>query len=298
MNNEKFMHTVTNEEEGKQYFELLKQNFVFSSRFRSKIKRDGLALINGKREKMYKKAKAGDIISICLPDEASDFEPEEIPFDIVYEDTDLLVIDKPAGYVVHPTKGHPVHTMANGIMHYIINSNQNFKIRFINRIDMDTTGLLIIGKNAYAQDEFTKKMKSGDVEKTYLAIVSGVISENKGIIELPIGRPDPLSVKRAVMENGAPSVTHYEIIERFKNHTLVKLLLKTGRTHQIRVHMAYIGHPLLSDELYSTASPSIIARQALHAAGLSFSHPVTNEKVELYCEPPCDFKVALTKIAK
>lgn len=298
MMQEKFIHTVTEEEIGKQYFELLKQNFEFSSRFRTKIKRDGLALINGKHEKMYKKAKLGDIISICLPQEISDFEPEYIPFDIIFEDSDLLIINKPAGYVVHPTKGHPIHTIANGIMHYMQDSGQNFKIRFINRIDMDTTGLLIIGKNAYTQDEFTKEMKAGNIKKTYLAIVCGVLSEESGVIDLPIGRPDPSSVKRAVMGNGAPSITHYEVIERFQNHTLIKLLLETGRTHQIRVHMAHIGYPLLSDELYSKSEPSLIARQALHAQNLAFKHPVTKKQFELSCEVPHDFLEALTKLRK
>lgn len=295
---QKFTHIVTEDEIGKQYFELLKQNFVFSSRFRSKIKREGLALVNGKHEKMYKKANLGDVISICLPSESSDFEPEEIPFEVVYEDADLLVINKPAGYVVHPTKGHPMHTMANGIMFYMRAHEKEFKIRFINRIDMDTTGLLIIGKNSYAQDEFTKNMKAGNVSKTYLAIVSGVIPENTGVIDLPIGRPNPDSVKRAVMETGAPSVTHYEVLERFEKHTLVKLLLETGRTHQIRVHMSHIGYPLLSDELYACAEPEIIKRQALHAVGLTFLHPVTHKSLELTCEPPCDFKEAIEKLRK
>ena len=298
MSTEKFTHTVTAEEAGKQYFELLKQNFVFSARFRSKIKRESLALINGKHEKMYKKAKKGDIISICMPDETSDFEAEAIPFDVIYEDRDLLVINKPAGYVVHPTKGHPNHTMANGIMHYMRSSGQNFKIRFINRIDMDTTGLLIIGKNSYAQDEFTKEMKLGNVEKSYLAIVCGVIKEEHGVIELPIGRPSPDSVKRAVIPDGAPSITHYEVVERFENHTLLRLSLKTGRTHQIRVHMSHIGFPLLSDELYACIDPTIIKRQALHAAKLSFVHPVTRKKIELACPLPPDFEEALAKLGK
>lgn len=298
MNKDKFTHTVTENEVDKQYFEILKQNFEFSARFRSKIKRENLVRINGKQEKMFKRAKLGDVVSICLPSELSNFEPEDIPFEIVFEDQDLLIINKPAGYVVHPTAGHPCHTMANGIMNYILKSEQSFKIRFINRLDMDTTGLLIIGKNGYAQEELSKQMKEGKITKTYLAIVNGIISGESGTIDLPIGRPDPIAVERAVMENGSPSITHFRVIERFKAHTLLELVLETGRTHQIRVHMSHMGHALLSDPLYGnlrSASP-LIERQALHAAGLSFYHPISRKLVELSCALPTDFKNALKKL--
>lgn len=293
---DKFTYTAGKEDEGKQYFELLKQNFVFSSRFRSKIKRDSLARVNGKVEKMYKKAKEGDVLSIVLPKERSDFEPENIDFEIAYEDDDLLIINKPNGYVVHPTKGHPSHTMANGIMHYMNESGQSFKIRFINRLDMDTTGLLIVGKNSYSQEELSKSMKADKVKKSYYALVEGVIEENAGKIDLPIGRPDEISVKRAVMKDGYPSVTNYEVVERFSGSTLVKLDLETGRTHQIRVHMSHIGHPLLSDSLYGGSESPLISRQALHAYRLSFPHPVTKKILSVECELPVDFKYALAKL--
>ena len=186
-------------------------------------------------------------------------------------------------------------------------TGQSFKVRFVNRLDMDTTGLLIIAKNSHAQDEVTKQMKAKTTEKRYKAIVNGIVKDDEFTIDLPIGRPDPEKVARAVMvDGGYPSVTHVKVLERYpsgnengsdKGYTMVELLLETGRTHQIRVHMSHIGHPLVGDSLYGGAHPDLIDRQALHSYRLSINHPVTGKRLELEAPLPDDFKKVIQKIS-
>ncbi|MBE6034158.1 RluA family pseudouridine synthase [Aminipila sp.] len=293
----KFQYIVTEEDRGISYKELVRSNFTFSSRLMTKLKQNNLVFINGESIKMYLPATPGDIITIELPEETSNFIPEPIDIHPVFEDSDLLIINKQPGYVVHPTKGHPLHTMANGIMKYMIDTNQSFKIRFINRLDMNTSGLLAVAKNSHSQDEFTKQMKENKVAKRYAAIVKGIIKEDSGTVNAPLGRPDPERVERGVMENGAPSVTHYKVLERYETgYTLVELLLETGRTHQIRVHMSHIGFPILGDHLYGGENPWLIERQALHARYLSFYHPVSAKWMEVEAPLPDDMLETIEKI--
>lgn len=278
----RFEYILTENDKDIPIKKIIRREFGFSSRLMTKIKQNKSAYLNGQSLPGWVTGAAGDVLTVILPEETSDFEPEPIPITPVYEDNDLLIINKQPGFVVHPTKGHPTHTIANGLMQYLIDTEQKFKIRFINRLDMDTSGLLIIAKNSHAQDSFMKQMKANTISKKYIAVVKGVISENEGTIDLPIGRPDPDRVERWVItEGGYPSVTHYSVIERFKNHTLVKLILETGRTHQIRVHMAYTGHPVLGDHLYGGENPLLIERQALHSRYLSFNHPVSDKQIDV-----------------
>lgn len=296
-NTNKFQYIVKEEDAGTSYKELVRNNFTFSSRLMTKLKKNNLVLINGKSIKMYHASNPGDIITIELPEERSDFIPEPIDINPVFEDSDLLIINKQPGYVVHPTKGHPIHTIANGIMNYMINTNQSYKIRFINRLDMNTSGLLAIAKNSHSQATFTQQMKENKVAKRYVAIVKGVIAEDNGTINAPIGLPDLEKVERCVMESGYPSVTHYKVLERYKKgYTLVELLLETGRTHQIRVHMSHIGYPMLGDHLYGFENPWLIERQALHARFLSFYHPVTGEFIEVEAPLPDDILEVIKKL--
>ncbi len=298
--NGKFTYTVTakDEADGASYKDLVRWHFSFSRRLLTKLKKEDLVYINGQRIPMYKPARTGDVITVLLPEERSDFLPEPIKITPVYEDEDLLIINKQPGYVVHPTKGHPVHTMANGIMQYMIDTGQSFKIRFINRLDMDTSGLLAVAKNSHSQDELTKQMKTGSVRKTYKAIVKGIVTDDEGTIDAPIGRPEAENVVRAVIPDGYPSVTHYKVLERYEKAgcTLVQLLLETGRTHQIRVHMSYIGHPVLGDQLYGGQAPLYIDRQALHAAYLTFKHPMTGKTIDLEAPLPQDILNAIKKL--
>lgn len=293
-----FIHKVTTEDQGLEVKDIMRNHFDFSARLRNKIKREKLVLLNDQQTQGWIVPKEGDVIKIVLPDEKSNFEPQDIPVYPVFEDDDILIINKQPGLIVHPTKGHPSGTVANALMHYMEKTGQSFKIRFVNRLDMDTSGLLVIAKNAYCQNDYTRQMKENLVEKRYISIVKGIIESDSGVIELPIGRPDPENVRRGVMENGAPSVTHYKVLERFpkRGYTLVELLLETGRTHQIRVHMSHIGHPVLGDWLYGGDNILLIERQALHAARLTFTHPITKKELQLEAPIPDDMKQALEKL--
>ncbi len=298
----RFTHIVTKEEDGMAYKTIIRQKFHFSTRLYNKIKRQNLFTVNGKIEKLYFEAKEGEVLKVNMPDEKSDFPPEkEIPIVPVYEDDDLLIVDKPAGYVVHPTHSYVNHTMVNGLMQYMMDTEQSFKIRLINRLDMDTSGLLSFAKNSHSQDIIVKQMSNKKVTKKYIALVEGIVESDNGTIDLPIGR-ESNHVRRKVMKEGQPSVTHYKVIQRFdaggdsyKNHTLVELVLETGRTHQIRVHMSHIGHPIAGDDLYG-GSQTYIKRQALHAGYFSFYHPASGNFVEVVAPMPEDMALAIKKL--
>lgn len=253
--------------------------------------------LNGKAVKLFEKGKEGAKITINLPTEASDFIPEDIPIDVIYEDVDLLAINKQPGIVVHPTKGHPNNTIANGLMKYMMDKGESFKIRFINRLDMNTSGVLLVGKNSHSQDSFTRLASSGEVDKKYLAVVTGIVKDNEGTIDLPIGKPIEGDIKRAIIADGSPSVTHYRVLERYDTgYTLLRIELETGRTHQIRVHFSHIGHPIVGDSLYGGEATDVIERQALHAEQLNFNHPITGKKLALYAPMHSDMLELLSSM--
>lgn len=295
----KFKYIVTEEDHGLPVKKLVRTKFTFSSRLMTKLKKQNLIFLNGEPVQGWITPEPGDIISVKLPEEKSEFPAEDIPIDPVYEDDDLMIINKQPGVTVHPTKGHPVHTLANGLMKYMEDTDQAFKIRFINRLDMNTSGLIAVGKNSHAQDDFIKQMQANTTRKRYIAIVNGIVEEDDFTINLPIGRPDPDDVRRYVTEDGYPSVTHVHVLERFPKepgYTMVELLLETGRTHQIRVHMTHLGHPLVGDELYGGENPALICRQALHSYSLSFAHPVTGEPITVKAPLPEDMKNLIQKL--
>ena len=296
----KYEHTVTEEELGFTINQILRMNYKFSARFKTKMKYQKLIDLNGTPAPGYIKPGVGDIIGVRLPEETSDFEPEDIPLDIVYEDDDLILINKQPGIIVHPTKGHPVHTIANGVMKYMADSGQSFKVRFANRIDMDTSGLIIVAKNANAQNELSSQMRRNTVVKRYYALVEGNVEEDHFNIDLPVGRPGEVSIQRTVMsveEGGKEALSEVRVIERYDSekygpHTLLEVTLHTGRTHQIRVHLSHIGHSICGDSLYG-GSDSLITRQALHAYYIEFDHPHTFERVCFESDIPEDIKVAI-----
>lgn len=286
----KYKHIVTADEEGLTINQILKANFKFSAKFKTKMKFQSLVDLNGKNAPGYLMPVAGDVIGIRLPEEKSDFTPENIPLDILYEDEDIMLINKQPGLVVHPTKGHPTNTVANGLMKYMEDTDQTFKVRFANRIDMDTTGIIIVAKNANAQNDISDQMRNGNVVKKYLAIVHGLVEEDHFVINLPVGRPSQDSIRRTVMDvGGKEALSEVNVISRFKEYSLVEVTLHTGRTHQIRVHMSHIGHPIVGDELYD-GSTKKINRQALHAYKIKFLHPITREEIEVEAEMPADMK--------
>lgn len=291
-----FKHIVTSEDEGLEVRQITRMYFDFSARLRNRIKREKLTTRNGRPTEGWHRVCAGDEIKIVLPEEESHFPPQNIPLNIVYEDDSLMVINKQPGLIVHPTKGHPAGTVANALAYYMEQTGVRWKIRFVNRLDMDTSGLLLVAKNAYCQNDITNQMRKNLIKKKYTAIVKGIINEESGTVDLPIGRPDPEDVRRGVMADGAPSVTHYRVIRRLAGHTLVELVLETGRTHQIRVHMSSIGHPVLGDHLYGGENVLLIERQALHAESLSFTHPMTGLPVSFSAPVPEDMKKAICKL--
>lgn len=290
-------YILSQSDEGMSIRAVLKTRLGVSSRFMRKTRDQNKILLNGAPVRMNEKGRAGDLLSLSAPEETSHFIPEPIPIDVLYEDSDLLAINKQPGHVVHPTKGHPCHTIANGIMHYMLSRGEAYKIRFINRLDMDTSGVLLVGKNAYCQDHFAKQAAGGRVLKQYLALVDGKLDCEEGVIDLPIGQPDAEKVQRAVTEEGYASITRYRVVQRFKKpYTLVELVLETGRTHQIRVHMAHMGHPVVGDSLYGKEGGSPIGRQALHAAQLDFDHPVTGARLSIRAPLPEDMAHLISQL--
>ena len=295
----KYNHKVSESDVGLSINQILKANFKFSSRFKTKIKFQKLVDLNGIPAPGFIKPELGDIISIRLPEESSDFPAEDIPINVLYEDDDLMFINKQPGIIVHPTKGHPMHTIANGIMKYMQDNNQTYKIRFANRIDMDTSGIVIVAKNANSQHDISHQMRTNAVRKQYIAIVNGVIARDAFTIDKPIGRPNEESIQRTVLaEGGKNAITDVKVLERFDNHTLVEVTLHTGRTHQIRVHLTHIGHPITGDHLYGGDAPELMNRQALHAAKMELKHPMTSETLEIEAPLPDDMKKCLAILRK
>ncbi|WP_236932701.1 RluA family pseudouridine synthase [Geosporobacter ferrireducens] len=288
---------IDREHEGMELKEILYDQMRLSSRLVRKLKRTKNILVNGNKIAFHARLRKGDRVEVIMEEESNQFEPQNIPIDVVYEDMDLLILNKQPGLVVHPTKGHPIGTLANAIVYYMQERGESFKIRFVNRLDRDTSGLIIIAKNPYIQQELSKQMIDNQVEKRYLAVIKGCLETEKGTVDAPIGRPYPEDITRKVYAGGQPSITHYEAVEQLKDATVVRLLLETGRTHQIRVHMSYIGHPILGDELYGGKADILIERQALHAEILRFLHPRTGEPMEVKASIPADILELITKLS-
>lgn len=282
-------YRVEPEDVGLSLLEVLNTSMEISSRMIRRAK-DGKSIqVNGNPISVNAKIRKNDIVTVYLEEEPNIFEPQDIPIEVVFENHDMLVVNKQPYVVVHPTKGHPDGTIGNGIAKHFKEQGFDGKIRFINRLDRDTSGLLLVAKNGYAQQIISNQMIADTVEKKYMALVKGHVKEDSGTINLPIGRPDPVELRRCVMADGQDSITHYEVVERYKDATLVKIRLETGRTHQIRVHFEHMGHPLIGDELYGCPS-DLISRQALHSYYLKFQLPRTREWIVLEAGLPEDFK--------
>lgn len=262
--------------------------------------KNGNILVNGKAVKAKYSVKEGDLVTYDLPEpEVLEYEAEDIPLDIVYEDDDVAVVNKPQGMVVHPSVGHTSGTLVNALMYHIHDlSSINGVVRpgIVHRIDKDTSGLLMIAKNDRSHQALAEELKDKKSLRKYLAIVHGNISNDRGVIEAPIGRSEKDRKKQAVTAKGKPAVTHFKVLERFGNYTLVELTLETGRTHQIRVHMAYIGHPVAGDPLYGPRKTLKGNGQFLHAQTLGFTHPTTGESLRFSVEPPDIFQETLENL--
>ena len=293
------------------YTENLSSRFIKSSGLSGKI------MVNDKMVRLNHRINSKDIIEIHMKtDEHQNIEPEKMDLDVVYDDIDLIVVNKRPGIVVHPTKGYPFGTLANGVSYYFKQKNEKCIVRLVSRLDMDTSGLIIIAKNQFSHMALARDMQSNDLEvramqgkagqgsnmedktfeKSYMAVVHGNMENKSGTIDLPIGKSNPENINNEVIESGQKSITHYEVVESFKNGDLVKVTLETGRTHQIRVHFSHIGHPLYGDSLYGEAESEYIDRQALHAYKLIIPHPRTGEELILQTKLPEDIENLISKL--
>lgn len=271
---------------------ILTDNLNFSRRLSKKLELSGKIFLNEKQTKLNKSVFKDDVLSVEFKEEQDEYNAVNIPIDIMYEDSDLLIVDKPPYIVVHPTKSHQDNTIANGVAYYFKEKGIQKKVRLINRLDMNTSGIVIIAKNPYVHNELANQMKSNLVEKYYYAIVEGVLENDKGTINEPIARLNAEDIIRVVDQSGKECITHYEVEARFADKTLVKLKLETGRTHQIRVHMKHIGHPVLGDTLYGHES-NLIGRQALHCYEMKFIQPTTGDEIIIKSPLPEDMERAL-----
>jgi 23S rRNA pseudouridine1911/1915/1917 synthase len=269
------------------------------SQVQSWLKADAVT-VNGESVKSNYKVSSGDKIQIQIPEPVElDVLPEDIPIDIVYEDEDVVVINKPQGLVVHPSAGHPNGTLVNALLYHVKDlSTINGIIRpgIVHRIDKDTSGLLMVAKNDKAHVSLAKQLKDHTSLRKYVALVHGEIKHDRGTIEAPIGRSKADRKKQAVVEDGKPAITHFEVLKRFDGYTLVELQLETGRTHQIRVHMAYIGYPLAGDPLYGPKKTIKGNGQFLHAKLLGFVHPTTGRQLVFEASIPEIFQKTLEEL--
>ena len=270
---------------------------------RSQIQRlinEGHLTLNGQTTKAKVKPKIGDIVDINnIERPPLKAEPEKIPLDIIYEDEDVIVVNKPAGMVVHPSSGHFHGTLVNGLVYHtqLAKTNSEFRPGIVHRIDKDTSGLLMVAKNELSLKSLSQQLKNKENLRQYEALVEGIIEEDEGTINAPLGRDPKNRLKRAVIKDGKTAITHFKVKKRFSNYTLITCQLETGRTHQIRVHFKYIGHPIVGDPLYGIASSTKIHEgQLLHAGVLGFTHPRTKESLVFKVPIPEDFKTILEKL--
>ena len=262
---------------------------------------EGRVTCGGKALAKNYKLNGTETVEVCLPDpEPVDVLPQDIPLDVVYEDADVIVVNKPKGLVVHPAPGHPDGTLVNALLHHCGDSlsgiGGELRPGIVHRIDRDTSGLIIAAKNDSAHQKLAAQLQDHTLARIYHCIVTGNLREDSGTVNAPIGRHPVDRKKMAVVANGRPAVTHWTVLERFHGFTYVECRLETGRTHQIRVHMAHIGHPILGDTVYGNKKPVPgLQGQCLHAVGLRFLHPRTGEMVELSCGLPEEFRTQLQK---
>lgn len=261
-------------------------------------------LVNGKKTKSSYKLNLDDIVTIIKKEaKETEIKPQDIPLDIVYEDNDILVVNKQKGLVVHPGNGNPDGTLVNAIMNHCKESLSGIggEIRpgIVHRLDKDTSGILIIAKNDKAHINISEQIKNHEVKKIYIALVRGIVRENMATIDMPIARSNKDRTKMAVSKNGKNAITHIKVLERFKGFTLLEVNIETGRTHQIRVHLSEIGYPIVGDYVYSNGKNQFnVVGQMLHSMRIEFKHPVTNKQMKLEAELPEYFKEVLTSLRK
>lgn len=280
--------------------QVINSEFNISYNLLVKLKKNKKIFLNGINTYIDKNIKDGDEISIIIDfeEDNSNIVPAKMDLSILYEDEALLIIDKPAGIPVHPSILHYDNSLSNGIKYYFDNINLNKKIRPVNRLDRNTSGIVIFAKNEYVHDALSKQMQNDIFLKEYITICNGLFEEKTGIIDAPIARKENSIIERCVNPTGAPAITHYKVLKEFeidgKIFSELLISLETGRTHQIRVHMAYLGHPIIGDSLYGSES-ILINRQALHAYRVEFIHPISRQKIVITSNIPKDMSDIIKK---
>lgn len=294
---------VNENDKGKRLDIYIAENFNELSRTMiKKLIESNNILVNDKSEKVSYKVQANDNISIDVPEaKETELKAQEIPLDIIYEDSDIIVVNKPKGMVVHPANGNPDGTLVNAILSICKNSlsgiGGELRPGIVHRLDKDTSGLIIVAKNDKAHINMSEQIKERNVKKTYIALVRGNVPEEEATINMPIGRSTKDRKKMAVTKNGKQAITHFKVLKRYSKYTLLEIKIETGRTHQIRVHMAEIGYPVVGDAVYSNGKNEFgIEGQMLHAYKLEFMHPITNKHMELTAPLPQYFEEILKKL--
>ena len=294
---------VNENDKGKRLDIYIAENFNELSRTMiKKLIESNNILVNDKSEKVSYKVQANDNISIDVPEaKETKLKAQEIPLDIIYEDSDIIVVNKPKGMVVHPANGNPDGTLVNAILSICKNSlsgiGGELRPGIVHRLDKDTSGLIIVAKNDKAHINMSEQIKERNVKKTYIALVRGNVPEEEATINMPIGRSTKDRKKMAVTKNRKQAITHFKVLKRYSKYTLLEIKIETGRTHQIRVHMAEIGYPVVGDAVYSNGKNEFgIEGQMLHAYKLEFMHPITNKHMELTAPLPQYFEEILKKL--
>lgn len=288
---------MTERDEGVILREYLKDTLQLSSRFIKRLKATERGiLINGEPKTVRYILKENDLLEIQLPEEerSESVLPENIPLHILYEDEHVLVVHKEAGMPSIPSRLHPSNTLANGILYYYDRNEIPYTVHIVTRLDKDTSGLVLVAKHQFCHSILSEQQKMNEIERTYVAIVHGILDKKKGTINWPIARSPNSMIKRVVSEEGKRAITHYKVLQEIDKYSVVEVKLETGRTHQIRVHFAQLGHPLVGDDLYGGKMEKI-NRQALHCAKITFTHPFTNKEITFEAEVPDDMKSLLKK---
>jgi RluA family pseudouridine synthase len=287
-------HTVTPDQAGRTVQEILTGPMSVSRRMIQRLTRAKGLQHNRRAAWLNAKVRAGDVVSARLnPAESAGLAPVPMDLRVVYEDAEVLAVDKPPFLLVHPTSPEQDRTLAHGVAHHLAQQGVHAKVHPVHRIDRDTSGLVVFARTGHAHHRLDLQLRAGELRREYLALVDGVVEGDRGVIDAPIGRDPRNPVLRVVRKDGDPAVTRWEVAARYPTATLLRLELETGRTHQIRVHLLHAGHPVLGDRQYGRKGQHLLKRQALHASHLAFAHPTSGEPIRLDAEPAPDMQAAV-----